>query len=197
MAREADPLERYPQRIALTDGTKVEVRAMTPDDGPRILAFASALPDEDLLFLRVDITEPAGVEEWIDNLRNGLSVSLLALEGEAVVGYASVHRNPARWTRRVGELRVNVGPRFRSKGLGRSLTSQIFDVARSLGLRKLTAQMTPDQAGARAAFKRLGFIPEALLADYVEDRRGRPHDLIVMTYDVDGLSDHVDDPLRL
>ncbi len=188
---------RYPLRIALTDGHQVELRPMRPGDRDAILAFASALPEEDLLFLRVDLTDPAVVDEWVANLGSGLSASLIALDGESVVGYASVHRSPARWTRRVGEIRVNVGPRYRSRGLGKNLTAQIFDVARALGLKKLSAQMTPDQAGARAAFKRLGFVAEALLADFVEDRRGRPRDLIIMTYDVEGLSDRVEQPLRI
>ena len=81
--------------------------------------------------------------------------------------------------------------------MGRSLTSQIFDVARHLGLKKLMANMTVDQPGAQAAFRRLGFVPEALLADYVEDRDGTPRDLVIMSYDVDGHSDHVDEPLRV
>jgi hypothetical protein len=49
--------------------------------------------------------------------------------------------------------------------------------------------MTPDQKGARATFERLGFRPEALLADFVMDREGKPRDLLLMTHDVAGFSD--------
>ena len=98
---------------------------------------------------------------------------------------------------RVGEIRVNVGSEYRSKGLGKFLTSRIFDVARHEGLRKLMANMTTDQKGAQAAFRRLGFIPEAILADYVEDSRGTARDLVVMSYDIDGHNEQVDEPVRL
>lgn len=47
------------------------------------------------------------------------------------------------------------------------------------------------------AFRRLGFVPEALLADYVEDRHGTPRDLVIMSYDIDGHTDQVAEPLRL
>ena len=97
----------------------------------------------------------------------------------------------------MGEIRVNVGPDYRGKGLGRNLTSEIFDLARSLGLKKVMAHMTTDQAGAQAAFRRLGFVPEALLADYVEDRNGVSRDLVIMSYDVDGLSDQMAEPLKI
>ena len=106
-------------------------------------------------------------------------------------------RSPARWTRRVGELRLTVGQDYRGQGLGRHLSTKIFDIAQSLGLKKLVANMTPDQRGAQAAFQRLGFIPEALLTDFVEDRNGELHDLVMMSYDMDGLTAQVDRPLQL
>jgi len=186
----------YPRTIELPDGQHVQVRLMTAADRDAMLAFARRLPQEDLMFLRVDVTDPDVVDEWIRNIENGLSTTLLAFDADGLVGYATVHRTRAPWTRGVGELRVNVGPGYRARGLGRSLTSQIFDLARGLGLRKLMANMTTDQPGAQAAFRRLGFVPEALLADYVEDRNGTPRDLVMMSYDIDGLSDLVAEPLK-
>jgi RimJ/RimL family protein N-acetyltransferase len=82
-------------------------------------------------------------------------------------------------------------PRFRGTGLGRRLVAEVFDLARSLGLKKITAQMTTEQTAARAAFERLGFQVEAMLSDWVEDRHGRARDLLIMTHDVEGFSDHV------
>lgn len=124
-------------------------------------------------------------------------MSLVAYDENGLVGYATVHRNRARWTRRVGEIRVNVSPAYRARGLGRRLTAQIFDLARALGLKKLIANMTVDQPGAQAAFRKLGFVPEALLADYVEDRNGVSRDLVIMSYEIDGHSDQVAEPLRV
>jgi RimJ/RimL family protein N-acetyltransferase len=190
-------MENYPRTVKLSDGNTVEIRAMTAADRDAILAFARQLPEEDLLFLRVDLTEPAVVDDWIANLERGLSTSLLAYDAATLAGYATVHVNPARWTRRVGEIRVNAGPAYRGKGLGRNLTAQIFDLARGMGLKKLAATMTVDQLGAQAAFRRLGFVPEAVLADYVEDRRGMARDLVIMSYDIDGLTEQMDEPLRV
>jgi L-amino acid N-acyltransferase YncA len=191
-------LAAYPKRVTLSDGRVAEIRPMQRADRDRVLEFARALPEEDLLFLRVDLTQADVVDQWIRDLESGGSTSLLAiLPDGALGGYATVHRNPARWTRRVGEIRVNVARSARGVGLGRNLTAQIVDIARGLGLRKLAAQMTTDEAGARSAFKRLGFVPEAVLADFVEDRNGTPRDLLLMTYDLAGLSDRVDEALRL
>ena len=186
----------YPRTIRLPDGQSLQMRLMTVADRNALLAFARNLPQEDLMFLRVDITDPDVVDEWIRNVENGLSTTLLAADENGLVGYATVHRTRAPWTRGVGELRVNVARAYRARGLGRILTAQIFDLARGLGLRKLMANMTTDQPGAQAAFRRLGFVPEALLADYVEDRNGTPRDLVMMSYDIGGHTDVIEEPLR-
>jgi RimJ/RimL family protein N-acetyltransferase len=181
----------YPIQIDVRDGKKATIRLMEAADLDKILNFAAHLPADDLLFLRIDITDRAVVKQWIENIKNGSTVTLLAeIDGE-LAAYASLHRDQARWTRRIGEVRINASPRFRGYGLGRKLAAEIFDLAKSLGLKKITAQMTPDQVAARAAFERLGFQVEAVLTDWVEDRNGRPRDLLVMTHDVDGFSDHV------
>jgi len=193
----SSPSTDYPKSVQLPDGTAVEIRLMTANDRDAVLRFARSLPQEDLLFLRVDLTEERVVDDWINNLEAGRSTSLVVYDASGLVGYATVHTNPAAWMRGVGELRVNVSPTYRGKGLGRILTTQIFDLARGLGLRKLMANMTADQHGAQAAFRRLGFVPEALLADYVEDRNGMPRDLVIMSYAIDGHSDRAVEPLRL
>ena len=101
-------------------------------------------------------------------------------------------QNRVGWQRHLGEIRAQVALPFRSQGLGRALAGEIFSLARGRGLRKIVAQMTPDQKGAMATFERLGFRPEALLQDFVVDRSGRTRDLVVMAFDVTGLTEHVD-----
>jgi ribosomal protein S18 acetylase RimI-like enzyme len=181
----------YPIKVKLRDEREATLRMMEPGDRDAILKFAARLPGDDLLFLRTDITDKEVIAGWIDNLKKGNTVTLLAeIDGE-LAAYASVHVDSARWTRRVGEIRVLASPRARGLGLGRRLTSEIFEVAKSLGLKKLTAQMTPDQTSARSAFERLGFQVEAILTDWVEDRSGIPRDLLIMTHDIAGFSDHI------
>ena len=181
----------YAKELKLSDGRRVSLRLMEPADKQSVLSFARSLPPDDLLFLRTDITEPALIDEWIGNLEKGTTITVLAeIDGE-LAGYASLHLEQARWTRRVGEIRVQVGTAYRGAGLGRQLTAQMFRLGQARGLKKMAAMMTPDQGGARAAFEKLGFSVEALLQDWVVDRKGQPRDLLVMSHDLEGLSDHV------
>ncbi len=180
--------EDFPNQIVLANGRHVALRPMGASDRERILRFARSLPPDDLLFLRTDITEPVIVDEWIADLERGNSITVLAEAGGGLAGYATVHLEQARWTRRVGEIRVQVAPPFRGNGLGRRLTLEILQLGQSRGIKKMAAMMTPDQTGARAAFEKLGFQVEALLQDWVVDRGGRPRDLLIMSYDLEGLT---------
>ncbi len=191
MAEQIKTNRPYPIEVKLRGNQTARLRLMGANDLDKMLAFAASLPADDLLFLRTDITDRSVVKQWIDNIKHGHTITLLAeIDGE-IAAYASVHLDQARWTRRVGEIRINASSRYRGMGLGRRLGAEIFDLARSLGLKKITAQMTTDQTAARAAFERLGFQVEAMLTDWVEDRSGRSRDLLIMTYDVAGFHDHV------
>lgn len=189
--------ERYPKAVTLPDGATVEIRLMNATDRDAMLSFARSLPQEDLLFLRLDLTEPSVIDDWVHNIETGHSTSIIAYDDTGVIGYATVHRNPTPWTRRMGELRVNVSQSYRARGLGKNLTSEIFDIARGIGVKKLMANMTADQHGAQAAFRRLGFVPEAMLADYVEDRNGVSRDLVIMSYDIEGHLNQVADIVKI
>jgi RimJ/RimL family protein N-acetyltransferase len=178
-----------PRSITLDNDTPISLRLMTPADADRIMAFARVLPEEDLLFLRADITDPKIVAQWVQNMAAERTITILAEASGDLAGYASLHYNQVTWQRHLGEIRIQVGPRYRSHGLGRVMAGEIFSVARDLSLRKVVAQMTAEQKGAIATFERLGFHPEALLQDFVIDRAGRTHDRVVMSYDVDGLTD--------
>ncbi len=180
----------YPWKTSIAE-TDVTFRLMEPADGPDILNFARELPEEDLMFLRTDITQKPAVDTWMNYIKTGRTISLLAEIGGKIAGYASIHLNEATWTRHVAEMRVLIGRDYRGIGLGKKLTNEAFAMARDLGLKKITAQMATDQRGARGVFEHLGFRPEALLADHVMTRDGTTRDLLVMSYDVDGFSNDI------
>jgi L-amino acid N-acyltransferase YncA len=191
------PLADYPKNAELRNGTVISLKAMSAKDKEAVQEFARKLPEEDLLFLTIDLTQDDAIQRWLDNIENGRSYSLLAYADEQLVGYASVHRESAPWTRKMGEIRVNIAPDMRSQGLGRLLISHIFDICRNLDLTKILARMTAEQKGAQAAFSKLGFVAEAMLADFIVDHKGLSHDLVMMTFDVDGLSDQAGDKVQI
>ena len=172
---------RYPRTVALADGRKVTLRLMTRDDIEAVLAFAKSLDPDELLYLRVNITEPGVVERWAHYVETGRTETVLALDGDTVAGEASLLHNRTSWTRHLGEIRLQVAPPHRRRGLARLLVDEAEWIARTLSLRMLTARMTLDQTAAQSFFRQIGFQREAVLWDYVMTADGKTHNLLVAT----------------
>ena len=188
MAKESASKRTYPWTTDIKNG-QITLRLMTPKDGKTMLALTQSLPEEDLVFLTVDITQPGIVERWAHSLESGRIKVVIAEASGQFVGYGSLSRAEPFWTRHLGEIQIVITPEFRGRGLGHILANEVYALAQEQGLQKIVARMAAGQRGAVQVFESLGFRAEALLADYVMDRQGRTHDLIVMSYDLTGLTE--------
>jgi L-amino acid N-acyltransferase YncA len=137
----------------------------------------------------MDLTNKDAVDDFVQQIEDGSRVALVAESNGKMVAYGSLNRRPAHWQRHLGEIRTIVSKENRGSGLGRFLAEQMFTTAREMGLTKIVAQMAREQDGARRMFQRLGFTAEALLADWIQDREGKPHDLVLMSHDVTSLTE--------
>jgi L-amino acid N-acyltransferase YncA len=181
-------LKRTYPRTLTANGQAVELSRVSTKDRDDVVAFARALGEHDLLFMRMDLTDRKVVEDLIRGQDDDQRITLIARDHGKMAGYASLIREPLLWTRHLGEIRVIVAQSHRAKGLGAALAREIFLVAKEVGLRKVIARMPLRQEGARRMFERIGFHAEALLSDWVVDRNDRTHDLLVMSYDVTSLT---------
>jgi L-amino acid N-acyltransferase YncA len=181
---------RFP-KSTIVGGSPVTLRLMRADDVDRVLAFARRLPQDDLVFLRMDITDRDVVLRWALQLGADHAVTLIAETRGEMIGYGSLFHSEVTWQRHLGEIRLLVDRRYRSQGLGHALVGELFQLARQRGLRKIVAHITSEQRGAIAMFERHGFRAEALLQDFVIDRQERTRDMVVMAHDVEGLSNRV------
>ena len=170
------------------DSAALAVRAPVRSDGPAIARFAAAMPPRDLLFLARDIREPKVLEAWLAAQEQGQIASLIAVAandagGGEVVATIAALSDRLSWSPHVWDIRLLVAPQWRGQGLGRRLLDQAITAAVAGGAAKLTARMTPDQAGAITLFEECGFRAEALLRDQLRAADGSLHDLAVLALD--------------
>jgi RimJ/RimL family protein N-acetyltransferase len=188
MAKQSATKRKYPWTTNVK-GEEVTFRLMTPKDRDLMLEFARSLPEDDLLFLAVDITKGRAVDDWIRRLSEDLLQTILVEKDGKLVGHGSLLHEEQVWTRHLGGIILLLSPEVRGMGVGSILASEIFAHAEHLGLRKVMARMAASQKGAINVFQKLGFKMEALLADCVIDRNDRTHDLIIMSHDVTGFNE--------
>ena len=141
------PARALPRTVQLKDGTPVVLRLMTPADAAPIAAFARSLPEDDLLFLRMDITDPDAVAHWMRNLEAGLTTTVLAEAGGEIAGYAALVQNRVAWQRHLGEIRTQVALRFRAQGLGLLQRIALMEMGSDHGHRPSLVVRTDSLAG--------------------------------------------------
>ncbi len=181
----------YPRKLGLKRRRSVEVRPMGIEDADALHRFFCGIPEEDLLFLRRDMTDRQVIESWAQDVATEQTYTLPAEQNGRVVGEASIHRSRVPWTAHVREVRVVVDAEHRQLGLGSALVQAIFLEALERGVEKIVAEMTPDQKGAINVFQKLGFRVEGLFQDHVRDRRGQKRDLVVMAHEVHSGNDQM------
>lgn len=188
MAKQSSSKRKYPWKTKTGD-SEFTLRLMSAGDRSVMLEFARSLPADDLLFLAVDITKEKAVDDWIRRIEEGNLQTILVESNGKLVGHGSLLHEEQVWTRHLGGMILLLSPEVRGKGLGNILAGELFALANNLKLRKVMARMAAGQKGAIQVFEKLGFKIEALLADCVIDRNDRTHDLIIMSYDVTGLTE--------
>lgn len=176
--------ESFPQNFTLRDGSVVMLAPLKPGDMPELQAFYRALPEEERMVLKDDVTTAEWARRFQVRLETGEVISLIATAGETVVGEGTLYRTFHGWTRHVGELRVACHRNYRRKGLGTALAASLVKIATDLGIEKIIVQVVENQLGARRTFEKLGFHKDAVLPHHVMDLAGIKRDLIVMANDV-------------
>ena len=174
----------FAERVTLRGGTEAVIRSMHREDGPALHSLFKALPAEDRLYLRDDVTADDFMDRFLERSASGSMIPLVAVSDGQIVGNASLYRNQHGWTTHVGQIRMAVARSLQRKGLGTELARCIVKIAMQQGVDKLVAEVAENQAGAKKAFGRLGFMQEAVLKGHVKDIQGRKRDLCLFANDV-------------
>lgn len=171
----------YPRAYKCRDGRVVAVRPLVRDDLEPLLRFFAALPEEDRLHLRVDVTQRDIVERRMMPPPHWNVVRLIAQQGPRIVAEASLANRSYGFGSHVGEERLLVAADFRHNGLGSYLARRMIGHAVAADLQKITVELMEDQTHVARFFEQLGFEREGVLADFVKDIRDRHHNLLVMS----------------
>jgi len=175
----------YPKEVKVRDGSTIVLKPFEKKDKDALFLFFQKLPEEDRLFLKDNVTDPAVVERWAVELNYDKVFPLLAWRGNEVVADATLHKNTGGWMKHVGTIRAVIARDFQRLGLGSILANELFLHALKCGLEKIVAEMMETQQGAKKVFEKLGFRQEAVFHGHVRDQIGVRHDLLVLTKDLE------------
>ena len=142
---------KYPRHVSLGEDT-IEFRLMSEDNVDAMLKFARTIPPDGLVYLVANCTEEPVVRSWVENIKAGRALAVLAVKENTILCEGTLLHNATSWTRHLGEIRIQISPASHRHGLARMLADKIDRIARQLELQLLTARMTLDQAAAQLMF---------------------------------------------
>jgi len=156
------------------------------------MSFYRSLPEEDLKYLRVDVTNRNIVKQRIEFADAGDIFRIIALKGDSIIADGALELTTEEWRSHQGELRVIVAKEFRRKGVGMIIMRELYFLAVEKKVERVVAKMMKPQIAARTICRKLGFREEVLIHDYVKDQTGKSQDLVIMTCDIQELWKELD-----
>ena len=173
-------LDEFPLSLRLRDGTPVVIRPLGRRDETRLRKFLMRVPEEERLFIKQPLSNPAVVRNWCRNPDFERNLPLLMLHGQKVIGEATLHQRIGGWKRHVGLISFLTDPEYRGRDVSKILVSKLIDLAKSCGLRRLEAEVNGERKIALQVLAQLGFGELMHLPDYVLDMTAIPHDYVLM-----------------
>lgn len=173
-------LEEYPKEIVLKDGTPVTLRPLEQGDADLLVSFFQRVPAEDRWYLRHDVSDPPTVRQWAVAVNYERVIPIVALNAGRIIGDATLHRHRYGSSCHIGEIRLVIDSAARAKRLGTWMMLDLIQLATSLGLEKLVAEVAGSETAAIRALRHLDFVREGTIPELHKDRAGNPYDLVIM-----------------
>lgn len=172
---------RYPRRLQLQDGSIVLVRPMSRADESALVDFFRHVPPDERFYLKDEVTSPAVIRGWIENIDYNHVLPLLALDGNRVVGDAALLRHRSASLQHAGEIRIVVDADYRRRGLGVALIHELSEVAANSGLVEVVFELVDGpQSPAIEAARSLGAVEAGRAVGWVRDPAGDAHDVVFL-----------------
>jgi acetyltransferase len=156
---------KYIGMASLRTGEVVRIRPIRPEDEPKMVRFHQTLSESSVYsryagMLKLDTRvahERLARISFLDYDRQMALVAEYAQPGESspeIVAVARLMRLPSRGD---AEFALLVSDAVQGQGLGRALLTRLFDVGRDWGLKRIVAEILPDNVRMRSVCANLGF----------------------------------------
>lgn len=100
--------------------------------------------------------------------------------GQKIIGEATLHQRLGGWKRHIGLITLLTHPDYRGRDVSKILVSELIDIARHGGLRRLEAEVNGERKIALSILAQLGFSKLMDLPDYVVDMKAVTHDYVLL-----------------
>lgn len=173
-------LEKFPVAHDLANHASCTVRPLEKGDESAFEDFLQAIPPADRFLIKHRHTEHEFFEGAEHEAALDRRVPLVALDGDRIIGSATLYQRLGGWKRHIGMVGVLTHPDYRGVGLSGRLIGELVEVARHCGLSRLEAEFNGEREVAMRQFLECGFEELARVEDYLHDMEARAHDWVLL-----------------
>ena len=153
----ADYPSEFELDVVLRDGETVQVRPITPDDGPLLVDFFERMGPESryFRFFRVKQSLPPEEVEFFTNVDYDNRMALIVLDGDSMIAVARYDRESNGSAR--AEVAFAVADDQQGRGLGTELLQLLTSHARQNGVEQFQAFVLPENVQMMRVFRNSGY----------------------------------------
>lgn len=153
----------YPRRYEFPwtgkNGETALIRPIRPEDEPLIVKFHETLSDRSVYFRylqALNLSQRVAHERLIRICFNDYDreIALVAVRDDEIMGVGRLHKGRGSTE---AEFALLISDAHQRKGLGTAIMGRLLDVARSEGVRKVTADIHADNSAMQAIARKAGF----------------------------------------
>lgn len=163
--------------FTMKDGRIVTVRPYKSDDFEAMVSMFQKLSKEALRY-GLPPYDRTRLQHWVPTIDD--RILLLVLDGENVVGAATLWASGNPRLKGIGEFATYIHQDYHGRGLGTFVTRTILEEAKRKGFHRVTLHVVAYNAPAIKAYERAGFVHEGRLKDAFLDDDGKYHAQLVM-----------------
>ncbi len=178
-------LSVYPKTLVLKTNHKVTIGPLRDEDRDAAMAFLSRLPQNEQEYLWDDPNDPSVIRGWTQPVSANRLIPLAVWENNRIVSVWTLGFGDHGWTRHLGYIWGIVELDMRRSGIGTVIVRELLTLAAQLDMERVVLELVRPQKGPISHFKNIGFTIAATLNDWVKDRNGKYHDLIVLTMELE------------
>jgi L-amino acid N-acyltransferase YncA len=167
----------YRQPVTLRDGSRMLLRPLLPSDRQALIDLFEEAGPEEVQTMRHNVSDPAVVGKWVDELDYEHVLPIVAVVGERIVGESTLHMRSG-YERHIGEVRIYLAAEFRTRGLGTRLLQAMVELGRRRGLLMLVVNSLADKKEDSRAFQNAGFVVKCTFEDGFMQPDGTLHDVV-------------------
>ncbi len=178
-------LDDYPKKIILKDSSECTFSIADRESITAVKGLFPRVSPDDLWVMSRDYTRPESVDLFIGSFNPEENLHLIANMDDTVIGLGSIYFSHFGARKHIGRVEIIIDEAYKQKRLGTWIILELATLARFLKLEILEIELVAGKDDAAIiASKRINFIPQATLKNYLQDRRGRWMDMVILVKEI-------------